>query len=271
MFSSLIMCNFAWMYVQYVCMCLYMHLLGASEEAQWVKNPPVIWKTQEMWVRSLGQEDPLEEGMATHSSILAWRIPWTGQPGGLQSTGSQRIRHSWSHWTCTHTFINLSHLCVYNFTKKKRNMGAANGKINSSLPWVLLSAFAVQMLFFFFSCCLILWGTILVNKWASLVAQLVKNLPEMQGTLVRFQGQEDPLEKGQATHSSILGLPLWLSWWRIHLQYGRPGFDPWVRKIPWRRERLPSPGLENYLDCIVHGVAKSWAWLGDFHFFLYFQ
>ena len=49
------------------------------------------------------------------------------------------------------------------------------------------------------------------NPWASLVAQLVKNLPAMQETLVQFLGQENPLEKGQATHSSILGLPLWLS------------------------------------------------------------
>ena len=46
-----------------------------------------------MWVRSLGQEDPLEEGMATHSSILAWRILWTEEPGGPQSMGSQRIGH----------------------------------------------------------------------------------------------------------------------------------------------------------------------------------
>ena len=43
-----------------------------------------------MWIRSLGWEDPLEEGMATHSSILAWKIPWTEEPGGLQSTGSQK-------------------------------------------------------------------------------------------------------------------------------------------------------------------------------------
>ena len=46
-----------------------------------------------MWVRFLGREDPLEEGMATHSSILAWRIPWTEEPGGLQSIKSQRVRH----------------------------------------------------------------------------------------------------------------------------------------------------------------------------------
>ena len=48
---------------------------------------------RETWVQSLGWEDPLEKGMATHSSILAWRIPWKEEPGRLQSTGSQRVRH----------------------------------------------------------------------------------------------------------------------------------------------------------------------------------
>ena len=48
---------------------------------------------RETWVRSLGQEDPLEKEMATHSSILAWRIPWTEEPGRLQSMGCQRVRH----------------------------------------------------------------------------------------------------------------------------------------------------------------------------------
>ena len=55
-----------------------------------VKNLPVI---QETWVQPLGQEDPLKEGMATHSSFLAWRIPWTEEPGGLQSMGLQRVGH----------------------------------------------------------------------------------------------------------------------------------------------------------------------------------
>ena len=55
-----------------------------------VKNQPAIQETQETCVRSLGQEDPLEKGMASHSSILAWRIPWTEKPGVLQSTGSQK-------------------------------------------------------------------------------------------------------------------------------------------------------------------------------------
>ena len=59
--------------------------------AETVKNLSTL---QETWVQSLGWEDPLAEGMATHSSILAWRIPWTEEPGGLQSMGSQRIRHN---------------------------------------------------------------------------------------------------------------------------------------------------------------------------------
>ena len=57
---------------------------------QVVKNLPAM---QETWVRSLGREDPLEKGMATHSSILAWKIPWTQEPGRLQSMGSQRVGH----------------------------------------------------------------------------------------------------------------------------------------------------------------------------------
>jgi len=55
-------------------------LVGASLVAQMVKSLPAVWET---WVPSLGWEDPLEKGMATHSSILAWRIPWTEEPGGL--------------------------------------------------------------------------------------------------------------------------------------------------------------------------------------------
>ena len=69
--------------------------------AQSVKNLPAM---QEPWVRSLGWEDPLEKGMAAHSSILAWRIRWTEEPGGLQSVGSHRVRHDWetdTFTTCT--------------------------------------------------------------------------------------------------------------------------------------------------------------------------
>ena len=62
----------------------------ASLVAQRIKRLPAMQETQ---VQSLGWEDPLEKEMATHSSILAWRIPWTEEPGGLQSRGSQRVRH----------------------------------------------------------------------------------------------------------------------------------------------------------------------------------
>ena len=55
------------------------------------KDLPAIWET---WIQSLGQEDPLEKGMATHSRILAWRIPWTEEPGGLQPMNSQRVGHN---------------------------------------------------------------------------------------------------------------------------------------------------------------------------------
>ena len=65
---------------------MYEGFLGGSV----VKDPPA---RQEMPVQVLDQEDPLEEEIATHSSILAWKIPWTKEPGGLQSVGSQRVRH----------------------------------------------------------------------------------------------------------------------------------------------------------------------------------
>ena len=93
-----------------------------------VKNLPAMQKVQETRVRSLGGDDALEEGMATHSSILAWRIPWIEELGGT--------------WGPTEL------------------------------------------------------DTTEATEWASLIAQLVKNLPAMQETLVRFLGQEDPLEKG---------------------------------------------------------------------------
>ena len=80
----------------------YMGWGGASLVAQRLKRLPAM---QETWVRSLGWEDPLEKEMATHSSILAWRIPWTEEPGGLQSTGSQRVGHDWAT-SLTHSLLS---------------------------------------------------------------------------------------------------------------------------------------------------------------------
>ena len=87
--------------------------LRASLVAQRLKHVPPM---QETWVRSLGQEDPLEKEMVTHSSILAWRIPWMEEPGRLQSMGSQRVRHDWvtslrsvETEPCTVAAVDLQH------------------------------------------------------------------------------------------------------------------------------------------------------------------
>ena len=75
-------------FLDYIVNIIYVVEIRAFLVAQMVKNPPAMWETL---VRSLGREDTSEEGMATHSSISAWRIRWTEEPGGLQSMGSQRV------------------------------------------------------------------------------------------------------------------------------------------------------------------------------------
>ena len=70
-------------------------------------------ETQETWVQSLGQEDPLEQDMANYSSILAWKIPWTEEPGWLQSMESQRVRHDPVTNTITTTTLLSVCICVY--------------------------------------------------------------------------------------------------------------------------------------------------------------
>ena len=83
---------------------------------QIVKNLPAMQEMQELWVRSPGWKDPLEKGMATHSSVLAWRIPPTEEPGGLQSMGSQRLRHDWV--TDTFTLVSVVSLnCFLNLER----------------------------------------------------------------------------------------------------------------------------------------------------------
>ena len=78
--------------------------------AQTVKNLPAMLETR-VW--SLGGEDPLEKGMATHSSILAYRIPWTEEPGGIQPRESQRVRHNWEANTHTHTHTHTQVKCKH--------------------------------------------------------------------------------------------------------------------------------------------------------------
>ena len=98
--------------------------------AQRVKHLPVMWKTR---VRSLGREDPLEKEMATHSSILVWRIPWTEGSGGLQSTGLQRVGHD---WVTTHNTLHTSSailICVYKIQVAKV-VGLPGGSVVKNLP-----------------------------------------------------------------------------------------------------------------------------------------
>ena len=94
-----------------LCFAFYMVIHRASLGATTVKNPPIMQKTQ---FRSLGQEDPLEKEMATHSSILAWRIPRTEKPDGPQSMGSQTFRHNWAtHFSPSFFYDNMYSLILY--------------------------------------------------------------------------------------------------------------------------------------------------------------
>ena len=76
-----------------VCVRVFMYIYIGFPRGSVVKNLPAAQEIQDTRVQSLGGEDPLEEGTAAHSSVLAWRIPWTKEPGGLQSMGLQRVRH----------------------------------------------------------------------------------------------------------------------------------------------------------------------------------
>ena len=132
--------------------------IGPSLVAQMVKQLPAM---QETWVRYLCQEDPLEKEIAAHSIILAWRIPWTEEPGGLQSMGSQRVGHDWA--TNTHTLKWILGVCVFaELVYSKLYVGFCGGT----------------------------------------------------------SGKEPVCQCGG---------------------HKRPRFDPWVGKIPWRREWQPAP------------------------------
>ena len=113
-----------------------------------VKHLPTMQETQ---VQSLGREDPLEKEMATHSSTLAWKIPWTEDPGRLQSMASQRVRHDWAtslhftslhfrdYWWKDHMYVKNSTnwlLCFYNFLVKNQLPPSFNKENNNSYFWL---------------------------------------------------------------------------------------------------------------------------------------
>ena len=104
--------------------------------AQMVKNLPAMWETQ-VW--SLGWQDPLEKEMATHSSTLTWKIPWREEPGGLQSTGSKRVRHDWA------TSLSFSHPYVTTGKTIALTIWTFVGKV-MSLLFNMLSRFVIGFL-----------------------------------------------------------------------------------------------------------------------------
>ena len=85
--------------IEWFSLSLFIRIFRASLVAQTVKNLPA---TKETWIQSLDWEDPLEKETAVHSNILAWRIPWTEEPGGLQSMRSRRVGHHWATFTYIH-------------------------------------------------------------------------------------------------------------------------------------------------------------------------
>ena len=143
-----------------------------------------------MWVQSLGEEDPLEEGMASHSSILAWRIPWTEEPGRLWSIGSHRVRHNWSHLACcTHHISNqqgLKHYreLVFHLLTIQGRL-AVQGRESGSIPLSALPSLAYG---------LHSKDTLMVLRW----------LLHLQSSLLHLkQGEEWWKNKGRVSASGI--------------------------------------------------------------------
>ena len=105
-----------------------------------------------MQVWSLDQEDPLEEGMATHSNILAWKIPWTKEPGQLQSSGSQRVGHNWGDLACTHTDEHKGSLM-------RRNENLITPALNPDWPSLVRGLSEVKSLGLSFLTCKMVFGS----------------------------------------------------------------------------------------------------------------
>ena len=109
-----------------------------------VKNPPANARDTRVRVRPLGRNNPLEEGMATHSNMLAWKIPWTEEPGRLQSMGSQRVRHDWSDLAAAEV-TNLDSLVLRRWRLclqfRRHGFYPWDGKISWRREWQLRPVF----------------------------------------------------------------------------------------------------------------------------------
>ena len=119
-------------------MILHNLLAEASLVAQIVKSPPAMQKTQ---ICSLGWKDPLQKGMAIHSSILAWRVPWTEEPGRLQSMASHRVGHDWA--TNTHIHTQPSSYCLLALLSKSNSRKTS---VTLTLPLSFIQPMGISFL-----------------------------------------------------------------------------------------------------------------------------
>ena len=148
-----------------------------------IKCPPAM---QETWVWSLSWEDPLEKEMATHSSILAWRIPWTEDPDRLQSMGSQRVRHNWAtslsflHWggTILHSHDQSMRVPVHSITK---DYVVKPLTFCQSDKWEIVSHFSFNLYFSYYE-----WGWIFFHILKSFFFS-EKCLDSLENTFSVFQ------------------------------------------------------------------------------------
>ena len=186
---------------------------------------------QQTQVRSLSTEDPLEKGMATHSSILAWRIPWTKEPGELQSMGSQRVGHDWA----TNTFTSLSMMpscnefgsvsSSLNFWNSLRRIGINSYMFGIILLWhcLALDFWLLEVLLFRNLMLLLVISQfqLSISSWLSLGKLYLSRNLSVSSRLTNLLAYSCLSEKAMATHSNTL------AW-----------------KIPWTEEpgRLQSMG-----------------------------
>ena len=200
-----------------------------------------------MRVPSLGREDPLEE--AWH----LWRIPWTQEPGGLQHIGSQRAQHNWSNWARTHAWFQWFEWQAKRVLTRELLKISIHQNIVIPGPWEApLNSHPVS------------------KSMASLVAQLVKNLPAMQETPNDSWVGKICWRRDRLPSPVFLGFPGGSDGKESACNVGDLGLIPGLGRSPGEGKGYPLQysGLENSMDCIVHGVAKSQTGLSNFHFTL---
>ena len=217
----------------------------ASLVAQMVKRLPAMRETR---VRSLGQEDPLEKKITTHSSTLAWKIPWTEEPGRLQSMGSQRVRHDWA------TSLSLSNMSTAFRGGSVVKNPPANAGDEDLIPGLRRSPGEGNGNPLQYSCL----GKNPMDRggWQATVPWYHRRVRHDLGT---NQQQEShgwgtwwatvhgvakswtQLSDFTFIFKYVHRLPWWLSGKESTCQCRRWGFDPWAEKIPWRRKWQPTP------------------------------